>query len=34
MADKKIAAAIRSSMAQYEKNPEATGFKGHIFKFK
>ena len=34
LADKKIAAAIRSSMAQYEKNPKATGFKGHIFKFK
>ena len=32
-ADKRIAAANRASLKQYENNPQRAGFKGHFFKF-
>ena len=32
-ADKKIAAAIRSSPKHYESNPSSAGFEGPFFKF-
>ena len=32
-ADKKIAAAIRSSLQQYERNKKAVGYNGQVFKF-
>ena len=32
-ADKKIAAAIRSSLQSYEKNTQAAGYKGPVFNF-
>ena len=33
-ADKKIAAAVRSSLMSYEKNTKAPLFKGSVFKFR